>query len=674
MNNPVSTYRFQFHKDFSFNDFEKIIPYLQKLGVGTIYASPIFEATPGSVHGYDGMNPHNINPEIGTEQQLKQLSIKLKELGIKWLQDIVPNHMAYDPNNPWLKDVLEKGRQSEYAAFFDVPWTGKIYHGKIMLPFLGNPLKDVIENNELKVAFEDSRFVLKYFDNAYPIRLRSYFSILEAGNEEPVMTVQQLLDQIKEIQKSEDAPSYKEPLHEFQLQLSSLMKNDLTKGYIESCMKEVNNNKDLIKKIADEQVYQLVNWQRTDYQINFRRFFTVNGLICLNMQDHKVFEHYHLYIKQLLDEGIFQGLRIDHIDGLFDPTKYLMELRELAGDQTYIVVEKILEPGEEMPNYWPIQGNTGYDYLSIVNNVFTEKSSKEQFTQFYKELVNDDRTVHQQIHDKKAHILSESMGGELSNLHQLFQDLNLVEPEALGKVEPELLKEAIGEFLIECPVYRYYGNKLPLDNTEAEAVQEILSGIRLKKPELSSAVELLEQGILQKPLEGDNEYLPRALRFYQRCMQFTGPLMAKGVEDTLMYTYNRFIGHNEVGDAPEAFGDSPDEYHQKMITRQTEWPLSMNGTSTHDTKRGEDVRARLNVLTDLPDEWFSKVKEWQKLNVETKQNGWPDTNDEYLIYQTLIGAYPMPAKVRTTLVTEFRNTCRKHYGKQKPILIGPLQM
>ncbi|MCW3078978.1 malto-oligosyltrehalose synthase [Segetibacter sp.] len=659
MHNPISTYRLQFHKDFTFSDFEKIIPYLTKLGVGTIYASPVFEATPGSVHGYDGVNPHKINPEIGTEAQLFTISQRLKELGIKWLQDIVPNHMAFDPNNPWLKDVLEKGQKSVYASFFDVPWTGKIYHGKIMIPFLGSPLQEVIKNGELKVSFEEPRFVLKYYDSTYPLRLRSYITILQAGAGEPNQAVQQLLDQVKDIQRSEEPEAYKETLHEFQLQLSALVKNETTKGYLESCLQKVNEDQEVIRKIADEQVYQLVNWQKTDHKINFRRFFTVNGLICLNMQDNDVFLYYHKYIKELLDKGVFQGLRIDHIDGLFDPTRYLQQLRELVGEETYIVVEKILEPGEGLPGYWPIEGNTGYDFLGIVNNAFTNKASENDFTEYYKNLVKDDRSIHQQLHDKKSYILHENMGGELSNLHHLFEDMNLVEDNELSKATPEILKEAIGEFLIQCPVYRYYGNRLPLDETEAGDVQDILNRIKQSKPELATAIPLLETALLHRPKEGDKAYNARALRFYQRCMQFTGPLMAKGVEDTLMYTYNRFIGHNEVGDSPEAFGNSPEEFHQKMLDRQEKWPLSMNGTSTHDTKRGEDVRARLNVLTDLPDEWLSAVKEWKELNKELKEQGKPDANDEYLIYQTLVGAYPMP----TQGDDDFKNRVQEYLQK-----------
>lgn len=665
MNNPISTYRLQFHSGFSFADFEKIVPYLVKLGISTIYASPVFEATPGSIHGYDGINPHKINPEIGTEEHFTSLSQRLRDKGISWLQDIVPNHMAFDSGNPWLKDVLEKGQKSQYASFFDVPWTGRIYHGKIMIPFLGSPLAEVIKNGELTIDFEEPGFVLKYYESSWPVRLRSYVSILQSGEGEPVQAIQQLIDQVKGIQQAEEPTAYTEPLHEFQLQLAALVKNEKTKGYLENCIHQVNNNRELLEKIANEQVYELCEWQKTDYQINFRRFFTVNGLIALNMQKPEVFVHYHRYIKYLLDEELLQGLRIDHVDGLYDPTVYLQQLRALAGEETYIVAEKILEPGEALPDYWPIQGSTGYDFLSMVNNVFTQKNSEEKFTNFYTELVNDNRSFHQQIHDKKSYILYENMAGELDNLHQLFVQMNLIEKNDLNQVLPGLLKEAIAEFLIQCPVYRYYGNRLPLQEKEANEVLNIFIGIRNCKSALAPAIELLKEALLIKPKDESADYNSRALRFYQRCMQFTGPLMAKGVEDTLMYTYNRFIGHNEVGDSPEAFGSSPEEFHQQMIDRQQKWYLSINATSTHDTKRGEEVRARLNVLTDLPEEWLNIVKEWRRLNTDLKQNNAPDANDEYLIYQTLIGAYPMPGQEEDNFGTRIQEYLQKALREAK---------
>jgi malto-oligosyltrehalose synthase/4-alpha-glucanotransferase len=643
MHNPVATYRIQFHKEFTFEDFNRIIPYLQKLGVSTIYASPIFEATPGSTHGYDGVNPHRINPEIGNEEQLRDFSKRLREQGISWLQDIVPNHMAYHPNNSWLMDVLEKGMQSSYAPFFDVAWTSELYQGRIMVPFLGSPLEEVIRNGELKLGFQEyqQRLVLKYYDSAYPLSTRSYKSILSAGKEKPSEAIQQFLEQLDNAYKIEDRAGFSQKFDELRLQLASLMKNKVVKQSLESRLEEINKDTAQIQQLADEQVYRLCHWQETDKKINFRRFFTVNGLICLNIQDPEVFDIYHQYIKELQEDGIFQGLRIDHIDGLYDPSGYLKQLRELAGEETYIVVEKILEPGEDIPKKWPIQGNTGYDYLSIVNNLVTNRNSEEAFTSFYHKLVGEGAAVEKQIHEKKAYILYENMGGELNNLYQLFVESDLVN-DKLDNVQPDAIKKAIGEFLIQCPVYRYYGNRIPLDKEETAAVQMIFERIRGEKKELSGAVDLLEEAVLKMPQPDNKEYNSRALKFYQRLMQFSGPLMAKGVEDTLMYTYNRFAGHNEVGDSPEAFGITHEDFHQRMKDRQANWPLSMNGTSTHDTKRGEDVRTRLNVLTDIPDEWLEIVQQWQQMNKGLKQDNKPDANDEYLIYQTLIGAYPMP--------------------------------
>ncbi|HYC28294.1 MAG TPA: malto-oligosyltrehalose synthase, partial [Chitinophagaceae bacterium] len=384
-------------------------------------------------------------------------------------------------------------------------------------------------------------------------------------------------------------------------------------------------------------------WQETDYQVNYRRFFTVNGLICLNIQDEAVLSAHHSFIKKLVDEDIFQGLRIDHIDGLYNPTEYLQRLRSIAGEDAYIVVEKILEPGEDMPHYWPVQGNTGYDFLSIVNNVFTNKQSENAFTQYYQDLTTDYRTIHQQLHDKKSYILNEHMGGELENLYRLFLQLNIADKKQLARIPSDDLKSVIGEFLIQCPVYRYYGSSFPLGREEENAIRDILTRIR-KSGEPPEAVYILEGVLLHKPHEGTNDLNSRIAQFYQRCMQFTGPLMAKGVEDTLMYTYNRFIGHNEVGDSPEAFGETLAEFHTKMKARQQRWSLSMNGTSTHDTKRGEDARARLNVLTDLGEEWLAKVDEWRELNKDLKKANAPDDNDEYFIYQVLAGSYPMPGE------------------------------
>jgi malto-oligosyltrehalose synthase/4-alpha-glucanotransferase len=585
MNNLSSTYRIQFNQEFTFSDFKEIIPYLHQLGVKTIYASPIFEASPGSMHGYDTVNPLRINPEIGDEEQLKAISEHLKSLGMNWIQDIVPNHMAFHQNNIWLMDVLEKGPKSEYADFFDINWAGN-KNEPIMVPFLGSDLEEVIRNRELKVIKGDKQFSLAYFDTPYPLNAHG----------------QQLLQNVD--------------------------------------IEAFNSDEEKLLTLANSQFYRLCNWKESDRKINYRRFFTVNSLICLNIHHKHVFVAYHKYILSLLRQNIFQGLRVDHIDGLFDPTAYLDMLREVAGEETYIIVEKILEEGEEMPHAWPIQGATGYEFLATVNNILVNRNAEHEFTKYYQQLVNSQASIESQIFDKKRAILQDHMAGELDNLLQLFYDLELADAQTLLETDGSLIKQAIAELLIRCPVYRYYGNTFPLSEAEESDLKKLLKEI--EQSSLQPAIQLLKQVWIKSPQRLDEEYNQKAGLFYKRCMQFSGPLMAKGVEDTLMYTYNRFIGKNEVGDSPEGFGKLPEEFHQQMIERQSLWSMALNGTSTHDTKRGEDARARLQVLTDLHAEWIEHVKNWQKINIRLKADAAPDDNDSYFIYQTLIGTYPMP--------------------------------
>lgn len=497
--NPISTYRIQFNSNFTFSHFINIIPYLHKLGVRTVYASPIFEAIPGSTHGYDATDPNNINPEIGTEEQLLTISQELKKRNMFWLQDIVPNHLAFHQNNKYLMDVFRNGQSSPYASWFDIIWDHPDFNGKLMVPFQGSELE-----------------------------------------------------------------------------------------------------KKLRAELPDAKHYIVTPWQECDKKINYRRFFLVSGLICTNIQDDKVFDEYHRLIKKLCDLKVFDGLRVDHIDGLYDPTKYLKDLRKLAGDKSYIVVEKILEPEENMPDNWPVQGNTGYDFLGMVNNLFTNRDAEYELTTLYYDISNNDTTVEDQIREKKMFILHTHMNGELNNLMRLYKECGL----AGSGTNDDEIRKIISDYLVSCPVYRFYDNDIPSIETE------------------------------QGKTDG------RARRFYQRLMQFTGPLMAKGVEDTLMYTYNRFAGHNEVGDSPELFGYSVKKFHELMRYRQKHWRYSLNGTSTHDTKRGEDMRARLNAVTCFYDEWETLVRRWMKENKQFKTNGWPDNNDEYFVYQTLVGSYP----------------------------------
>jgi malto-oligosyltrehalose synthase/4-alpha-glucanotransferase len=577
MFDPISTYRIQFNKEFTFKDFEPVVPYLHELGIKTIYASPIYTAVPGSMHGYDVTDPNQINPEIGTLEELRKISALLKSFDMYWIQDVVPNHMGFHQQNRWLMDVLEKGEGSAYRRYFDL-LTVDLENEPLMVPFLGEDLETVIAGAELELTSRDGTQFFKYYDNYWPLRT--------------------------------DLPDAAK------LSLSEL---------------------------AGRQYYRLCSFQEASSQINYRRFFTVNSLICLNMQYEEVFEDYHRLTRSLLEEGIFQGLRVDHIDGLADPSGYLKQLRGICAEETYIVVEKILEPTEQLPRSWPVQGTTGYDYLGLLNQLHTNQKAEQKFDTFYKDLSNVDRPVDQQILKKKRAFLDQYMQGELEHLYKLMADLKLLESEDLRKGGtateelPRVYKQLIEEVLVRLPVYRFYSTTYPLQEPEAEMLRTIFNELeetgRYGK-ELYSFRGLL----LGQNATGDRD--EPAIVFFKRLMQFSGPLMAKGVEDTLMYTYNRFIGNNEVGDSPELFGISPEKFHRQIALRARYWPLTMNATATHDTKRGEDARSRLAVLTDLRSEWLSGVRAWQELNRELKQGDAPDANDEYFIYQTLIATCP----------------------------------
>lgn len=590
MYKPSTTYRIQFNKDFPFKSFEKIIPYLKNLGIDTIYASPIFEASPGSTHGYDTINPHIINPEIGTEEELYRLSAQLKAEGIGWLQDIVPNHMAFHPGNAWLMDVLKNGEKSEYASFFDIDL---LHDKKLMVPFLGEDVNEAIENGTVKLSASNNEFYLNYSGTEWPVN---------------ASTKQRLTG-----------------------------KN----------LAEINKNKHELINIVAEQYYRLCNWQETFSKINYRRFFTVNSLICLNIQDKAVFDTYHQYILKLVKDEVFQGLRIDHVDGLYDPKEYLDRLRLAVGDDVYIVIEKILEDQEQLPLDWNTQGNTGYDFLAITNNLFTNKSAQKAFDNLYQKVTGKNQDLDTLIHQKKETILYEHMGGELNNLYQLAKDLHLISNQEEQELGADNIKRGLGEMMIQMPVYRYYDYQFPLKDQSLKQVSRLIQGVN-QTAELQPIAKLLANLLIEKPLHGDADYLKNISKFYQRCMQFTGPLMAKGVEDTVMFTYNLFVGHTEVGDAPHAFGITVDDFHSRMQQRQKFWPLSLNGSATHDTKKGEDVRARLNVLTDIPNEWVNVVdrliEATDQLKKENESFNQLHKNDMYLVIQTILGALPMPGE------------------------------
>lgn len=646
MYTPTATYRLQLSEAFTLEQLSEIIDYLHNLGISTVYASPIFQARAGSTHGYDVSDPRRLNAEIGTEEQFSDIAQRLKVLDMSWLQDIVPNHMAYDPVNPWVNDLLEKGPYAEHAAYFDVDWNhpDPRFRGKIMAPFLGSPLESVLKEGQLSLHWGETGFQLRYYDHHLPASVASYAGLLREIRPADALSAEQqtLLDswakrteahaQALSSGESTDQPwsSVVAELYQ-EVQQQPGLAETMTQ-FAQSYAQDTAQ----LKALLEEQHFRLVHWKTTEKAINYRRFFTVNDLICLNAQRPEVFADYHQKIKQWVDAGFVQGVRVDHVDGLLDPTGYLESLRALVGEEPYIIVEKILEHSEQLPEHWPVQGSSGYAFLADVNQLFTSVAGSRSLLSYYATWNPESTDYQALVYSNKHFILRERMQGELDNLTRLLQSLDLVEGGSTADHQA-----ALAQFLVAFPVYRIYSTSFPFEPDDQAVLEETFERARAEAPELAASLDALRP-VFRGQASGDEAFDARRLEFVMRCQQFAGPLAAKGVEDTTFYQYYSLISHNEVGDSPQHLGTEADVFHQRM---QQRWPLAMNATATHDTKRGEDARLRINMLSEVPSEWMKVTARWRYSNEPYKtaldQNGgWPEANFEYFIYQTLLGTYP----------------------------------
>lgn len=623
MNQPDTTYRVQLSPQFKFQDLDRILDYLDDLGISTIYSAPIFQARKGSTHGYDVTDPFTINPEIGTLQEFKAIGKRMKRKGMTWIQDIVPNHMAFDRKNPWLRDIFEIGAHSKFYDYFDIDWNFQGLN-KLITPFLGTTLEQALNNREITLKLEKDGVFIEYFEDKYPVNINTYVELLKARGELA------WLKRFREFAENEE--QWSELKTSF---FKEVFENSELRELLISEINRINASVEQLKKILDLQNYILTHWQKTEKEINYRRFFTINGLICLRMEEADVFQTYHTFIKELCDEGLIHGLRIDHIDGLFDPGTYLTRLREMMGDNFYIIVEKILEFDEKLPGQWPVQGTSGYDFLAQINHLFTYPGGEEEFTLNYDKISPKIPEYESLVYQKKIFILKERMGGELHNLWMLLKSKNLLNVE---NPEEKTWKEALAAFLAAFPVYRIYPDNFPLKPKQVQILETAYKKASDEFCDYKKELDYLRKIFIGEAPEGNAEML----YFLQRCQQFSGPLAAKGVEDTSFYIYNRLIAHNEVGDSPENFGVSRKEFHQKMQRRNKDYPRTINTTATHDTKRGEDARMRLLVLSEIPGEWFEIVAHWKEITSKIRKNrNIPDKNEEYFIYQALLGSMPL---------------------------------
>jgi (1->4)-alpha-D-glucan 1-alpha-D-glucosylmutase len=658
MFHPIATYRVQLNSSFTLQHLQKILPYLHRLGISTIYAAPITQSDKDSAHGYDVVNPGIINPQIGTAEELENISRQLRQFGMNWLQDIVPNHMAFSAANTRLMDVLERGPHSPYYHYFDIDWDhpDPLLNGKLMVPFLGSEAETALRNGEIKLALAEQGLVIQYFDNTYPLSLPAYrFIVAQANGNNTQLPLQQLEQAVEKLEQQAATLSLPQWLAYKQQLLRRLEQEPQWRTLLQQCTAHINTHMPLLQQLLQQQYYTLSWWRDTEKKINYRRFFTVNSLICLRMEEEAVFLDYHQRIFELYKKHLVQGLRIDHIDGLYNPMQYIDRLRKSLGDDCYIIAEKILEYNESLPENWALQGTSGYEFLSVTNQLLTNRAGGEKLLRFYKELVPDMPAYSTLVFRSKHRFLMEQMAGELDNLLRYLETLQLT-----AGVQTPQLRDALAVWMAALPVYRLYPDGTALDDEAQELVRKTFETASRHAPHLQQGWMLLKSLFEPEtdPLLADKKHL-----FLMRLMQFTGPLAAKGVEDTCFYLYNPLIALNEVGDSPARLGTSIDDFHNKMVRRQQNAACSLNTTSTHDTKRGEDARLRIAALSMLPDNWMAKVREWMTLNqpLVQHQNGrrMPSVNDEYFIYQSLVGSFP--ASAETT--DDFRERSRQFIVK-----------
>jgi (1->4)-alpha-D-glucan 1-alpha-D-glucosylmutase len=685
---PLATYRIQFNPSFDFRAGQKIIPYLDELGVSDIYASPIFKARTGSVHGYDIVDHNLLNPELGGTESFERLAVELKRHRLGWVQDIVPNHMAYHHENKMLMDILEKRECSEYFHFFDIDWDPPYENlkGKVLAPFLGRFYGEVLEDGEIQLDYEQGDFLVSYYGLKFSLNTESYQRILGykitrfkeiLGQDKSLFNrlVNIIEDFKKLISKKKSLKMPGADTDRVKTKLRELSANNKQiKKYIRENINIFNGLKGqpesfhLLDDLLSCQFFRMSFWKVATEEINYRRFFNLNEFITLRMEDQTVFDRIHPLIVKLTKQERFTGLRIDHVDGLYDPTDYLEKLRDQTGD-VYLIVEKILDPEEELPEFWPVQGTTGYQWLNYVNSIFCETRNEKKFDRIYTSF-SGQRTPYQDLlAEKKRLILGKHMAGDIHNLALLIKKNS--EYDRHGRdITLYGLKRALVEMLAKFPVYRTYRTEKDFREEDQEFIQNTVKRCKQRMPGFLYEFDFLEKILLSHPeislsQEEKETWIDSVMRF----QQLTGPLMAKGFEDTFLYVFNRLLSLNEVGGNPGLFGISLDRFHRFNKRRTLHWPYSLNATSTHDTKRGEDVRARINVLSEIPQEWRNKIKEWSSINRRKKRriNGdrVPDKNDEYFLYQTLIGTFPFEYREISSFVERIKKTMTKSVREAK---------
>jgi len=735
---PVATYRLQFNRDFGFDAARRVLPYLRDLGISHIYSSPYFKAKEGSSHGYDITDHNSLNPEVGTREEYDACIAEMHRLGMGQILDIVPNHMCVESSdNLWWFDVLENGPSSPYASFFDIDWdpVKPELRNKVLIPVLGDQYGAVLENGELQLDYHEGAFHLHYYDHKFPIIPKTFGSILSCRLEELAgllgednLHYQELLSIMTAL---EHLPPYTETDHDRIIE--RYREKEITKRRLFALYREnpevgefidgnvrifngVNGDPrsfDLLDELLQQQVFRLAHWRVATEEINYRRFFDVNSLGAIRMEDPAVFAECHRMIFDLIREEAVTGLRIDHIDGLFDPAEYLDRLQygcflrswpsipdseqapgnegSIGNDEQelveagiakkykeiltfepdfkafYIIGEKILGKSEKLPEEWPLFGTTGYSFMNSLNGLFVDPANGKSFDALYGSFSGCREKYPETVYEKKMLVMQASMSSEINTLGHYLNSLSEMDRQTRDFTLNSLIK-ALAEVIAFFPVYRTYINSYEVFERDRQYIDYAVAKARRHNPATSASIFEFIRDVLQLRFYDRMEEADKRvwLDFVMRFQQITGPVMAKGSEDTAFYVYNRLVSLNEVGGIPERFGVSVEAFHGQNIERSKSSPLAMLATSTHDTKRGEDVRTRISVLSEMPEIWKRCVQRWSRLNRKLKMvvdgRPVPERNEEYFLYQTLVGAWPMGSQ-SGSVFAHFRQRIREYLLK-----------
>jgi (1->4)-alpha-D-glucan 1-alpha-D-glucosylmutase len=685
---PCSTYRLQLNLRFTFIQAAAVVAYLHDLGITDCYTSPFLMAHPGSMHGYDVTDHTRFNPEIGSEEQFAEFAERLKQRGMGLVVDVVPNHMCIThPSNLWWWDVLENGPSSDYSRYFDIDWNPPKSElaNKVLLPFLPDQFGLVLESQSIRALYDGGGFALDSLGTQFPLAPRSWAPLLETtlvkakeklpDTDGHVLELESIITAISHLPPREDTDlaRVRERQREKEVirrRVAALVEDS---DVVKTCLKEVltiiNGSKgdphsfDSLEKLLDEQAYRLSFWRVASDEINYRRFFDINDLAAIRVESPEVFAIVHNIPFDLIQKSLVSGIRIDHPDGLFDPLRYFEDLQAqapLAGHASangsgngvrrriYLAAEKILVGDEDLRPGWAIDGTTGYGFLNLLNGLFVDASKARFLQRLYRKFTGWSQSYSDLIYESKRLVMQVSMSSELNVLSRRLDRIS-EQHRRSRDFTLESLRDALREVIACFPVYRTYirtDTKHP-DEQDERYIRSAIKTAKRRNPATSGSVfDFIQDLLLLKDPDsiGDADRAERRL-FVMRFQQLTGPVMAKGLEDTAFYRYCPLLSLNEVGGSPDKFGVALAHFHGKNLARRQSWRNAMLASSTHDTKRSEDVRARINVLSEIPAEWYRAIRAWQRVNQEKKiqvaGEAIPSANEEYFLYQTLLGSWPM---------------------------------